>query len=148
MENKTQTIRLVDFVGRYVDLHMKGTWGYNPRNVAIITAESYIEEFHVTDVTALDRETGKELKSPLIIGTDKYGRELNVPIDRILAVGWLDTKEQSSLYACKKLLDGYDNVTRDVIDSNDFLSKMYAETQARYDELVAKGVTPYQRRGE
>lgn len=150
-QNQNQTIRLIDFHNRYVDLKMKGTWGYvNPelkaKGFAMMTAESYIEEFEVKTTKVFDDE-GKNLKSPLLIGTDKYGRELEVPTDRILAVGWLDTQEQARLKALTWLQEGYSDLPIEALEGNELLQKMVTDNQKMYDELIAQGVTLYQRRG-
>jgi hypothetical protein len=79
------------------------------------------------------------------VGTDKYGRELEVPCDRIIAVGWLDTPEQAQLKALTWLIDAYSNIPVEALKDNDVLANMIMENQKQYDELIAKGVTLYQR---
>lgn len=146
---QTQTIRLIEFHNRFVDLQMKGTWGYvdpelKARGFAMVTAESYIEEFEVKTTKVFD-DNHNELPTPILVGTDKYGRELEVPCDRIIAVGWLDTPEQARLKALKWLLDAYLEMPIEVLKGNDTLANMVMENQKQYDELIAKGVTLYQR---
>lgn len=140
----TQTIRLIEFHNRFVDLHMKGTWGYNPHNIAMLTAESYIEEFEVKTTKVFD-DDHNELPTPLLVGTDKYGRDLEVPCDRIIAVGWLDTPEQARLKAVMWLKETYDNIPSEALEENERVRELVNDVQKVYDELTAQGVTLYQR---
>lgn len=140
--NQTQTLVMADFHNRYVNLKMKGTWGYNPSNISILTAESYIEELEVTDTKVLDSE-GEVLKVFILMGVDKYGRELEIPMDRVLAVGFIDTKEQSRLKGLTSVVKNFDKVSQEVKETPAF--QMFQEMKDDYDELVASGVKLYQR---
>lgn len=143
-----QTIQyLAEFHNRYVNLKMKGTWGYNPRNITMLTATSYIEELEVTDMKSFDDE-GKKLPSQLIIGTDRYGRYLEIPVDRILEVAFLDTKDQSRLKGLVWLENALKNLDMESIKDNKALKEMIDKSKEEYDKLIAKGVTVYQRRGK
>lgn len=137
---------LAEFHNRYVTLKMKGSWGYNRSNATIITAISYIEELEVTDMKALNEDMTK-LKTPLLYGIDKYGRELEIPIDRILEVTFLDTKDQSLLKGLTWLQNAWANLDMQAIEENESLKEMLDNNKKRYDELIAKGVTVYERRG-
>lgn len=145
----TQTIRLIEFHNRFVDLHMKGTWGYvepelRERGFAMLTAESYIEEFEVKTTKLFD-DNHNQLPTPLLVGTDKYGRDLEVPCDRILSVGWLDTPEQARLKAVMWLKENYSQLPVNAVEDNETIKKMVEDTQKVYDELTSQGVTLYQR---
>jgi hypothetical protein len=138
-----QTIRLVDFTNRVCDFRMKGSYGYNRSGATILTAESYVEELVVTGTDVFDSE-GNTLPSPIVKGIDKYGREMTLPIDRILAVGWLDTKEQGSLKSLNSLIESFSAIPNLEEVSSDLYHDLQTFIQQR-DELVANGVTLYQR---
>lgn len=143
MTKQTQTIRLADFHNRVVDFKMKGTYGYNPTNATILTAVSYVEELEVTRTACFD-DDGNELKSPIICGIDKYGREMVLPLDRILACGWVDTKEQSRLKGLETLIQTFGAIP----NLQEVSPKFYDDLQgfiAERDELVAKGVKLWER---
>lgn len=147
----TQTIRLADLSNRYVDLKMKGTWGYVDHELkdsgfAMVTAESYIEEFKVEDIRCIDEDSNK-LDVPVLIGTDRYGRELTVPTDKILAVGWLSTVDQRRLESALWLLDSFSEIPRENVIGNEKLEEMIEDSKAVVDELTAKGVRVYERMG-
>lgn len=137
---------LAQFHNRFVDIKMKGSWGYNRSNATILTAVSWIEELEVTNLKSFDDE-GNKLPSQLVIGTDKYGRLLEVPVDRMLEVSFLDTKDQSILKSVTQLKKAFAEIPSDKIAENEALVKMVEENRLRYDELLTKGVTLYERRG-
>jgi hypothetical protein len=138
-----QTIRLVDFTNRVCDFEMKGTYGYNPSGASILTAVSYVEELVVTGTEVFD-EDGNNLPSPVVKGIDKYGREMVLPIDRILAVGWLDTKEQGHLKALESLIPSFESIPNlDTVAPE--LFQNLQDFKAQRDELIEQGVTLYQR---
>lgn len=141
-DNQTQKLVMADFFNRFVNLKMKGTWGYNPSGISILTAESYIEELEVTDTRVLD-ENGEVLEVFLLIGVDKYGRKLEIPMDRVLAVGFLDTKEQGRLKGLKSILANYDNIPQETKEHPAF--KMIQEMKDDYDDLISSGVKLYER---
>lgn len=149
MTNTNQSVRLIDFHNRHADFLMKGTWGYvdpelRARGFAMLTAESWVEELEVSTTKVLD-DNGDSLPTPLICGTDKYGRYLELPIDRILGFDFLDTEEQGRLKALAWLQDAYSKVPMDAIEDNEHLKKMIQDSKKNYDELIANGVTLYQR---
>jgi hypothetical protein len=139
---QTQTIVMADFHNRFVNLRMKGTWGYNPSGISMLTAESYIEELEVTDTRVLD-ENGERLEVFILVGVDKYGRELEIPMDKVLAVGFLGTKEQARLKGLTSIVAGFDSFPQEVKDSPAF--EMFKEMKDDYDKLIASGVELYQR---
>jgi hypothetical protein len=140
--NQTQTLVMADFHNRFVDLKMKGTWGYNPNGITMITAESYIEELEVTDTKVLD-DNGETLEVFILIGIDKHGRTLEIPMDRVLAVGFLGTKEQARLKGLTSIVASFDNIPQETKDLPVF--KMFQEMKDDYDALLASGVKLYQR---
>jgi hypothetical protein len=146
MAEQERITYLAQFHNRFVDIKMKGSWGYNRSNATIITAVSWIEELEVTNLKSFDDE-GNKLPSQLVIGTDKYGRELEVPVNRMLEVSFLDTKDQSILKGVVSLKQGFANIPKEQIEENEVLKRMMEENRLRYDELLTKGVTLYERRG-
>jgi hypothetical protein len=149
MTNNTQTLRLIDFHNRVVDVKMKGTYGYvepslKERGFAMLTAESYVEELVVTDTKVFDSE-GNELPSPVIEGVDKYGRHMTLPVDRIIAVGFCDTKEQGRLKSLTQFMDMYGNA-KGILEEDHPLFKDYKDIRDKYKELLDKGVEIYQRK--
>jgi hypothetical protein len=145
MTNQTQTLRLIDFHNRVADFEMKGTYGYNPSGITMLTAKSYVEELVVTNTRVFDDEGGK-LPSPVIEGVDKHGRAMVLPIDRILAVGFCDTEDQARLKSLTYLMDMYGNA-KGVLEDDHPLFKDYKKIKEQYQELLDKGVTVYQRKG-
>jgi hypothetical protein len=145
MTNQTQTLRLIDFHNRVADFEMKGTYGYNPSGVTMLTAKSYVEELVVTDTKVFDSE-GNKLPTPVIEGVDKYGRAMVLPIDRILAVGFCDTEDQARLKSLTYLMDMYGNA-KGVLEEDHPFFKDYQDVKVKYQELLDKGVTIYQRKG-
>ena len=143
MTKQTQTIRLIDFHNRVCDIEMEGTYGYNPSGATILTAVSYVEELEVAGTDVFD-ENGNELPSPVVRGIDKYGREMVLPIDRILAVGWLDTEEQAKLKSLTWLIDAWSQIPN-LESVSPRLHEDYQRYTAERDELLAQGVTLYKR---
>lgn len=144
MTNQTQTVRLVDFTNRVADFKMKGTYGYNPSGATILTAVSYVEELVVTGTEVFLDDNGEHLKSPVIKGIDKYDREMVLPIDRILAFGFIDEKEQARLKGLEYLIESFGSIP----NLETISPKLYEDLQeyiAEREELIASGVTLYER---
>nr|WP_173026402.1 hypothetical protein [Aeromonas sp. Ne-1] len=145
----TQEVSVMDLYGRFINLHMKGTWGYvKPELKAIgftmLTADSYIEEFEVKDFKVLDSETGETLPHTVLIGEDKYGRELTVPVNRIISVNVLDTDEQKQLKNLNILINTYSAIDN-LKEKN---SELYADLEKFIkdrEELLSKGIKVYER---
>ena len=133
---------LFEMSNRFFDMKVRGTWGYNPNNVTMLTDSSWVEEFYLRRSVIEDGEM-------MMHGEDKYGRELKIPAERVLGISFLDKPEQKTLRLVTDLLDTYE------LGAKRAKEKGYEYPQELVDEvarltveknnLIEQGVELYQR---
>lgn len=127
MTKQTQTVRLIEFHNRHIDVLLKS--GTMIPNVAVTG----------TEVFDANRE---KLPSPLIMGTDRWGNEHSIATDNIEAFVFLDTDEQARLRSATFLVDTYSQIPNLEAISPE-LKIAYDDSVAMKATLEANGVTPY-----
>jgi len=135
-----QRIPLYNLLDRVMDVRVRGSYGYLPQELrergdVVLTAESTVQEFLLREAD-LDDDDG----SIYLVGTDYYGRELRIPVDRVVYVTPKSTLDQAQLARLNSILSN--PVTAEEQDSEPFRNLMEFFKDMR-DRLVAAGVTEY-----
>lgn len=147
MTTETEGIKAYTVVNRVVDFTMKGSYGYQTKRFgesggSIITAESTVYEFQVDKLEIVDLpHWGKKF---CFIGTDYYGREMSLPVDRVLAMSFKDTEDQGRYRGLTSTLDLFENSIKDL----DKASKRHAKDTFEqvydiFNDLKEKGIEIY-----
>lgn len=127
MTKQTQTVRLIEFHKRHIDVQLKS--GTVLRDVAVTS----------TEVFDANRE---KLPSPQIKGIDRFNNEVTIETDNMEAFAFLDTDEQARLQSVTFLVDTYSTIPNLEAISPE-LKKAYDESLAMKEDLEAKGVKLY-----
>lgn len=142
-------VRAYTMVNRVLNITMEGSYGYMKKSLrdagaAMLTARSTVREFDITDMKEVDHPHFG--RTHCLIGTDYYGRELQLPVNRVRGFDECDTEEQGRLKGLNWLLKTYKefaspDMTPEQTAAIDEHFKEFVDKQAA---LVAAGVELYE----
>jgi hypothetical protein len=141
-------VRAATMVNRVLDITMEGTYGYMPKaqrdmGMVLLTAQSTVREFAITEMQEVDLPYHGKVYC--LIGTDYYGREMQLPVNRVRGFSECDTYEQGRLKGLNELLRMYIETMRAAEpEAAAAMDGYFREYVLRRDELVAAGVVEYE----
>jgi hypothetical protein len=153
LKNEKGEVLAVSYINRVMDVTMEGTYGYQSKRFreaggVMLTAVSTVEEFAVERLDEVDLpHFGRQM---CFIGTDYYGREMQLPLSRIKGMRLRDTDEQGKLKGLNWCLRTFDELPKDGVvlteEQKATLDEHFGTMRQKRDELVAAGVTEYEPR--
>jgi hypothetical protein len=141
-------VRAATMVNRVLDITMEGTYGYMPKaqrdmGMVLLTAQSTVREFAITEMQEVDLP--HHGKTHCLIGTDYYGREMQLPVNRVKGFTECDTSEQGHLKGLNWLIQTFVENRNPALSPAESaaVDAFFKEIEDKRAALISAGVVEY-----